>query len=178
MGRLTLITGGARSGKSSVAESMAAAVGGKVCYVATAEGLDDEMRERILRHVERRPPEWTTVEAPRALPEALTEAGRSHDCVIVDCLTVYISNCLADGTAPDDEVIEEAELVAETAREVPAEVVIITNEVGSGIVPANALARRFRDLQGVANQILATEADRVVHVTCGIPRFLKGAPAT
>jgi len=176
LGKVTLITGGARSGKSQIAERLVGDGGGRVCYVATAEPLDDEMRERIRRHVERRPSEWETVESPRGLPETLARVGREHDRVIVDCLTIYISNCLGDGAAPDDEIIEEAELIAETARDVPAEIVVITNEVGGGVVPANALARRFRDLQGLANQIVAKSADRVVLAVSGLGVVIKGEP--
>ena len=175
MAGLTLVTGGARSGKSAIAEGLIAGPG-SVCYIATAEAGDAEMAERIERHVRRRPPEWQTVECPRGLPDVLARVGREHDRVIIDCLTIYIANCLGDGSAPDDIVIEEADAVARLAADVPAEVVVITNEVGCGIVPANALSRRFRDLQGLANQAFAAAADRVVLAVSGLPVVLKGDP--
>ena len=176
MARITLITGGARSGKSAIAERIAgrACAGGPVAYVATAEPLDGEMRRRIAAHRRRRPKAWDTFESPRDLAGTVERAARGHGAVIVDCLTVYVSNLLGDGSATDEEVLAEVGRFAEAAGRSRAEVVVVTNEVGSGIVPENPLARRYRDLHGLANQILAKAAARVVLAVSGVPVVIKG----
>jgi adenosylcobinamide kinase/adenosylcobinamide-phosphate guanylyltransferase len=176
LARITLITGGARSGKSAIAERIAerACAGGRVAYVATAEPLDGEMRRRILSHRRRRPKEWDTFESPLHLAATVERAGRGHGAVIVDCLTVYVSNLLGDGAATDEEVLAEVARFAEAAGRSRAEVIVVTNEVGSGIVPDNALARRYRDLHGLANQVLAKAAARVVLAVSGVPVVIKG----
>jgi adenosylcobinamide kinase/adenosylcobinamide-phosphate guanylyltransferase len=169
MAKLVLVTGGARSGKSRFAEARVAelAPGGPWRYVATAEALDDEMRARIARHQARRGPAWSTVEAPRDPAGAFGPA-----CVLVDCLTLFVSNLML-GERSDDEVLAACTALAQAARRASMPVVIVTNEVGWGIVPENPLARRFRDLQGWANQVVAKEADEVVLVAAGLPLRLK-----
>ena len=169
MAKLVLVTGGARSGKSRIAEGRVAelAPAGPWRYVATAEALDDEMISRIARHQARRGPGWSTVEAPRDPARALGER-----CTLIDCLTLLVSNLMLDGRS-DDEVLAACDALAQAARQAPIPVVIVTNEVGHGIVPEHPLARRFRDLQGWANQAVAREAEEVLLVTAGLPLRIK-----
>jgi adenosylcobinamide kinase/adenosylcobinamide-phosphate guanylyltransferase len=170
---LTLVLGGARSGKSRYGEGLIAALPPPWqppwAYVATAEARDAEMAERITAHRARRGPQWRTVEAPRDLAAALADCRTTP--VLVDCLTLWLSNrMLADA----DIELEMARLEAAlAAAETP--VVLIANEVGSGIVPDHPLGRKFRDLQGVLNQRMAARADRVVLVVAGLPLALKGS---
>lgn len=166
---LALVLGGARSGKSRFAEGLLARHAPPWLYVATAEAGDAEMVTRIAAHKARRGTDWMTREAPRDLVGALAEPGDRP--VLVDCLTLWLSNLMLADAAIDAE-IARLEQALERAR---APVVLVANEVGSGIVPDNALARRFRDLQGQLNQRLAARADRVVLVVAGLPLFVKGA---
>ena len=165
---LTLVLGGARSGKSRHAESLIAAVPPPWVYVATAEARDAEMAERIARHRERRGAGWQTVEAPHDLPRTLSsiDAGRP---VLVDCLTLWLSNRMLVEADIEAEITRLEEAVA--GRQ--ASVIVVSNEVGQGIVPENALARRFRDLQGRLNQRMAASADRVVLMVAGLPLMVK-----
>lgn len=166
---LTLVLGGARSGKSRFAESLIARHPPPWFYIATAEAGDAEMAARIAAHKARRGMDWTTIETPRDLAGALAQHGNGP--VLVDCLTLWLSNLmLAD--ADIDAAVAWLEHAVEHAR---GPVVLVANEVGSGVVPENALARRFRDLQGQLNQRLAARADRVVLVVAGLPLFVKGA---
>jgi adenosylcobinamide kinase / adenosylcobinamide-phosphate guanylyltransferase len=168
--RLTLVTGGARSGKSRYAESLIAALPPPWVYVATAESGDAEMAARIAAHQAGRSPQWKIVEAPHALAGAFSQISAAAP-VLVDCLTLWLSNrCLA-GADIDVEVGQLANALARHA----GPVVLVTNEVGSGIVPDNALARRFRDEQGRLNQRIAALADRVVLVVAGLPLIVKGS---
>ena len=167
---LTLVIGGARSGKSAFAESLVLGSGRARRYVATAEARDDEMRDRIARHRRERGDGWMTVEAPLQLPEALAQVGRD-EVVLLDCATLWLTNHLL---ADHDLVAETGKLIAALTTCV-APVVIVSNETGWGIVPENALARRFRDEQGRLNQRLAAEARLVVTVIAGLPMVLKGA---
>lgn len=165
--KLTLVTGGARSGKSRLAERLVRAAGLPLTYIATAEAWDDEMRARIAAHRQDRGGDWTTVEAPRDLTGALDGAGGA---VLIDCATLWLSNTLL---AEADLEAEVAALLAALARH-SGPVVVVSNEVGWGIVPDNALARAFRDEQGRLNQRLAEGADLVVGVMAGLPLVLKG----
>jgi len=165
---LTLILGGARSGKSRYAEGLIAALPPPWLYVATAEAHDHEMAARIRAHRARRGASWRTIEAPRDLVAALGSCEQMP--VLVDCLTLWLSNVmLADGDI-DVEIENLERSLAATA--VP--VVLVANEVGSGIVPEFPLGRRFRDLQGMLNQRMAARADRVVLMVAGLPLALKG----
>ena len=166
---MTLVLGGARSGKSAYAESLFAGAG--AVYVATAEAIDDEMRDRIARHRARRGAQWTTVEAPLDLAGALGAPlpDASGAGVLVDCLTVWLGNLMHAGRDIDREARTLLESLA--VAEVP--LVLVANEVGLGVVPENALARAFRDHAGRLNQALAARADRVVLVTAGLPLDLK-----
>jgi len=166
---LTLVVGGARSGKSAFAEGLVTASGRARRYIATAEAWDDEMRDRIARHQSDRGAAWTTVEAPLDLAAALAGA-RSDEAVLVDCATLWLTKHLL---AEHDLAAETAGLLAALAAS-PAPVVIVSNETGWGIVPENALARRFRDEQGRLNQRLAAVSGLVVTVIAGLPMVLKG----
>jgi adenosylcobinamide kinase/adenosylcobinamide-phosphate guanylyltransferase len=167
--KLTLVLGGARSGKSRYGESLIAALPPPWLYVATAQALDEEMAERIGVHRARRAPNWRTIEAPRDLAAVLTAHAKMP--VLVDCLTLWLSNLMLAGADVESETSRLEEALATTA----APVVLVANEVGSGIVPDHPLGRRFRDLQGVLNQRMAARADRVVLMVAGLPLAVKGS---
>lgn len=167
--RVTLVLGGARSGKSRHAEALVRAAPGPWLYLATAQALDDEMAERISRHREDRGSDWTTREVPLDLAAAL-RAAEPGAAVLVDCLTLWLSNLMM---ADRDIEAEIAGLLA-GLQDCRARVVLVSNEVGLGIVPGNALARAFRDHAGRLNQAVAARADRVVFVAAGLPLVLKG----
>jgi adenosylcobinamide kinase/adenosylcobinamide-phosphate guanylyltransferase len=169
--RLTLVLGGARSGKSRYAERLITALPPPWIYAATGQALDDEMAARIDAHRARRGAGWTTVEAPRDLAAAL--AAHTRAPVLVDCLTLWLSNLMM----ADAQVEQEIDRLARALAAAAAPVVLVANEVGSGIVPDNALARRFRDLQGGLNQRIAALADQVVLLVAGLPLYVKGRPA-
>jgi adenosylcobinamide kinase / adenosylcobinamide-phosphate guanylyltransferase len=168
--KLTFVIGGARSGKSRYGESVIATLPPPWTYVATAEALDAEMAERIGAHRARRGANWRTIEAPRDLAAALNTCKAAP--VLVDCLTLWLSNLVLAGADIEAETVR-LDLALATVK---APVVLVANEVGSGIVPEHELGRRFRDLQGVLNQRIAARADRVVLVVAGLPLVLKGAP--
>ena len=168
---LTLVLGGARSGKSRYAEGAVMARPPPWIYVATAEPFDDEMKARIAEHRGRRGGQWQTVEAPLDLAPAIANAPPAAT-VLVDCLTLWLNNLMFKKR--DIEVETQRLETALGARKAPA--VLVSNEVGSGIVPENADARRFRDLQGRLNQRIAARADRVVLLVAGLPLVLKGQP--
>ncbi len=165
---LTLVLGGARSGKSRYAESLIGALPPPWTYVATAEAGDDEMTARIKTHRERRGTDWRTVEAPRDLHAALSKCGTMP--VLIDCLTLWLSNLM---TAEAD-IENEIERLEKALAAATAPVVLVANEVGLGIVPSFPLGRRFRDMQGVLNQRVAARADRVVLMVAGQPLAVKG----
>lgn len=165
---LTLVLGGARSGKSRHAETLMAALAPPWVYVATAEARDAEMAERIAHHRARRGTDWHAVEAPHDLAAALTSIDGARP-VLVDCLTLWLSNRML---AEADVEAEAAGLEAALAER-RAPVIVVSNEVGHGIVPDNALARRFRDLQGRLNQRIAARAGRVVLMVAGLPLMVK-----
>lgn len=166
--RVTLVLGGARSGKSALAEGVVRAAGPSPVYIATAEAWDDEMRARIAEHRAQRDGQgWRTVEAPLDLPGALAGAGDAP--VLVDCLTLWLTNLML---GEHDIPAAAAALLAALDR--PGPTVLVANEVGLGIVPDNALARRFRDAAGRLNQQVAARADTVVFTAAGLPMVLKG----
>lgn len=174
-----LVTGGARSGKSAFAERYAARYGKKIAYIATAQIYDHEMRRRVDLHQARRPRDWTTYEAPCEAEKAIAEAAKAHDTILFDCLTLYISNMLCAASAPNDadqrhaEMERHVEALIAHAKKSGRRVIFVTNEVGMGIVPENALAREYRDLAGLANQRVARCADAVYLVASGIPVDIK-----
>lgn len=168
--KLILITGGAKAGKSNFAKKLAEAMGGgAVSFMATAEPLDPEMRKRIARHQAERPASWETLEEPLELPQALLAAR--HTVVLLDCLTLWVSNLLM---AKRDVEAAAENLLAAHAKTSKA-LLVVTNEVGLGIVPDNPLARAYRELLGTANQRLAEKADKVYLLVSGIPVQIKGA---
>jgi adenosylcobinamide kinase/adenosylcobinamide-phosphate guanylyltransferase len=169
MRRVTLVLGGARSGKSHYAEGLARRPGGQPTYIATAEITDAEMRERIARHREDRGVRWRTIEAPLDLVTALLQADGPKSFTLIECLTVWINNLIYHGK----DVAGEVENFRTSLAGNKGHVVIVANEVGLGIVPDNALARRFRDEAGRANQAIADVADEVVFVAAGLPMMLK-----
>lgn len=174
MGRLILVTGGARSGKSDFAQNLALELGGDdVVFVATAEPGDEEMRRRIAAHRQSRPTAWRTVEAPRRIGEAI-ENGEAARVIVVDCLTLLVSNVLlADDHHAEFAVQEEVRGLMDATRAITATVIVVTNEVGLGIVPADRLTRHYRDLLGRANAMLAQRAEQVYLLISGLPIELK-----
>ena len=168
---VTLVLGGARSGKSRYAESLVAGAPPPWIYIATAEAFDDEISQRIAEHKARRDRRWQTVEAPRDIVDALVDV-RPGASILIDCVTLWLSNLLLAEVDIEQEMKRLDAALAQSRRAT----VLVANEVGCGIVPDNALARRFRDLQGRLNQQLAVRADRVVLMVAGLPLFVKGQP--
>lgn len=169
-----LILGGARSGKSGHGEALAMQSGLEVTYIATAQVYDDsEMRARIEAHRLRRPAHWSLEEAPLALGDAIDRHARADRLLLVDCLTLWLTNVLLDG---DERFDHEYGRLLEALDEAPGRVVMVSNEVGQGIVPMNALSRRFVDEAGWLHQTLASRCQRVWWVVAGLPQCLKGEP--
>ena len=167
-GRVTLVLGGARSGKSRYAEWLIATYPKPWVYIATADAKDSEMAERIAAHKARRAEGWQTIEAPHELPEALAAAPQDA-AVLVDCLTLWLSNLMLGNFKVDVMTTRlEQELAARSGP-----TVLVSNEVGLGIVPDNELGRRFRDAQGALNQRIAAKAARVIMMVAGIPVAVK-----
>jgi len=166
--KVTLVLGGARSGKSRYAETLVEALPAPWIYVATAEALDGEMRTRIAIHQARRDARWRTMEVSRALPEALDDMP-AGGTVLVDCLTLWLTNLLLD----DADIPAAIERLEESLRRPAGPIVLVSNEVGLGIVPEHALARRFRDEAGRLHQRVAALADHVVLMVAGIPMVVK-----
>lgn len=179
MGKIILVTGGARSGKSRFAEQYVARVGQHIGYIATAEVYDEEMAFRVKLHRQRRPAEWKTYEAPLDAHVALREAGRECDAILFDCLTLYMSNiiCSLDSIADSHQnyslAKEKLDALIDQAKANRGTTVFVTNEVGSGIVPGDHLSREYRDVAGIANQWMARAADEVYLVVCGLAVNIK-----
>ncbi len=178
-GKIVLITGGTRSGKSVFAEQYAAAQSDQVAYIATAHVYDQEMQSRVNLHRKRRPDTWQTFEAPYHADQIFLEAAKKADVILFDCLTLYTSNLLLSDSTPAKReeryqyMMEEIDKLLYSSRESQATVIFVTNEVGMGIVPENALAREYRDIAGMVNQKIAAESDEVYLVICGLPVELK-----
>jgi adenosylcobinamide kinase/adenosylcobinamide-phosphate guanylyltransferase len=170
----TLILGGARSGKSRYAEQCARDSGLEVVYIATAEAGDAEMARRIAEHRARRPPSWGLIEEPLALARVLADNAAPTRCLVVDCLTLWLSNLLAE----EGLLKTERAALLDVLPTLPGEIYLISNEVGQGIVPANALARRFVDEAGWLHQDLARICERVLWITAGLPQILKDKHGT
>ena len=162
---LTVLLGGARSGKSELSSRLASAAEGPVVVVVTAEARDEEMTERIRRHREARPAAWTTVEVPIELAAAARDLA-SDAFVVLDCLSLWVSNAMEAGL-DDDRIVEEAREIATVLAKREAPSVVVSNEVGLGIVPVNALARRYRDTLGRINATFVGEAQRAYFVVGG-----------
>jgi len=173
MKKFTFIVGGARSGKSRYAQELAKRISKKVVFVATCVPHDKEMKERIALHRKVRPRYWKVIEEPRAIRSILPGLKQGFDVVIIDCLGLLISNFLLDGLK---EVAIEKEItsIVDSLSRAKFTSIVVSNEVGGGVVPGNALARKFRDLTGLANQIMAKKADSVVFMQSGIPTIIKG----
>ena len=191
MGKLTLILGGARSGKSTYAEERAKDAGGdSVLYVATSETKDEEMQQRVEKHRADRPSGWETVEASRNVAQAIRQERSAAKVILLDCMTFLVANHLMDAAAPEDDPFDapssdpfdaqiEADVVAEVEaiiaymNESDAEILVVSNEVGLGVVPPYELGRAYRDILGRANQVLARHADEVLLLVAGIPMQVK-----
>lgn len=179
-----LIVGGARSGKSAHAERLATESGLQVVYVATAQVLDGEMERRVALHRERRPVDWGLVESPLNLAETLQRHARVDTCLLVDCLTLWLSNLLFAGEAARQaeagEAIDcprfsgETKTLIDVLPHLPGRVIMVSNEVGCGVVPMHAVSRLFADEQGRLNQRVAAVCDAVTLVAAGLPLRLKG----
>jgi len=168
---IILITGGARSGKSQYAERRAIELGGRPLYVATAGANDEEMVQRIAEHRNRRGTQWRTIEEPLELAEALLAEHGKTDCALVDCLTLWNSNLLI--RCDDKYAREKVEELIAKLQQLNFHLVFVTNEVGSGIVPDNPLARKFRDLAGWTNKRMAQAANEVILMVAGVPIIAK-----
>lgn len=168
-----LVLGGARSGKSAYAQARAEALAGRLIYIATAQAFDAEMVDRIARHQADRDTRWTTVEEPLDLPAAIVANSRANSVVLVDCLTLWASNLLL----ADHDLGAALQALAKAVAGSQGAVILVANEVGLGIVPDNALARRFRDYAGSINQAVAAAASEVVMMFAGLPMTLKPLPS-
>jgi len=177
MARLILITGGARSGKSSYALSIAEKISDKRIFIATCPNLDSEMSERIRRHIrEREGRGWQTIEEKTELGDLFPEKVRKMDVVVIDCITLWVNNILymlGENNVDDHEIQKLCGLWIKKMMQYSGTVICVTNEVGMGIVPENKLARKYRDLVGSCNQLLGKAADEVILVSCGIPLSVK-----
>lgn len=170
-----LILGGARSGKSSLAEKIAKESGKHVIYVATATVHDDEMQQRIERHIDDRPSHWTTVEEPIKLAEVLTQYSNEDVCILVDCLTLWLTNLLMKKTDCVADYKAELLQVLAATDSFSGPIILVSNEVGQGIVPMGALSRRFVDEAGWLHQDIARVAQQVTFVVAGLPLVLKNS---
>ncbi len=183
---LVLITGGARSGKSSQAVALAQTIAGPVFFLATAQPVDEEMAERIRRHRRLRPPHWVTIEEPLHLAHALATHASRGAVVVVDCLAVWLGNLVygqlgesgphsqQEAAALRQRALAEAEALCRLHDSLALRLIVVTSEVGMGIVPASPLGRLYRDVLGEVNQLLARRADRVLWMVAGIPVTVKG----
>lgn len=186
MGRIVLVTGGARSSKSrygqDLVEKKARERGSRPLYVATAQAFDEEMEDRIRRHQADRGASWVTLEAPLSVADALSGAISAHPVVLIDCLTLLSTNILMahenePAAVAEAAVTAEVEAICQVARDSDSMVVLVTNEVGMGVVPDSPLGRLFRDIAGRANQVAASRSDEVVFMVSGIPMVIKGDAA-
>ncbi|WP_171130820.1 MULTISPECIES: bifunctional adenosylcobinamide kinase/adenosylcobinamide-phosphate guanylyltransferase [unclassified Ruegeria] len=166
---LTLVLGGAASGKSEFSEQLVVSYGKNRVYLASSQVFDDEMRQKVERHIVQRGAGWTTIEAPFDLGPALCDLTADDACLI-DCATMWLTNHLL----AEHDLQAQQDALLQALRDCAAQVVIVSNEVGHGIVPDNALSRRFREAQGRLNIALAAQADLVVQITAGLPLVLKG----
>ena len=171
---MILITGGCRSGKSRFASDFANQHFSKKLYLATCEALDEEMAQRIEHHKKMRGPEWQTLEEPIKIVGGIRQYEDGVEVILLDCITLWLSNLLTKGNT-DLKIMDEINRFVEMIKQTPASLVIVSNEVGMGIVPVDPLGRRFRDLSGMANQRIGQVAETVIFMVSGIPIFLKGA---
>lgn len=184
-GEMILVLGGARSGKSAYAQKLAQSQELPVTYLASAIPLDEEMRQRIVRHRETRPKEWTTVEAPYSADKEVIALCSEKRLVIWDCITVFLTNLMLkgsqEGEGPDEieaSILSRFQMMFSEAEGLPGTLIAVSNEVGLGLVPEYPLGRNFRDLAGRVNQLLAQQADKVFLMVAGLPLQIKGAGVT
>jgi len=170
--KVIFITGGARSGKSRFAEELAQNFPGPKAYLATAQPLDQEMAERILRHKQSRAGDWHTLEEPLRVAEAIRKNGDRFDLILLDCLTLWISNLMMAGWS-EENILGEADRLMQAGQATECSLIFVGNEVGMGIVPDNLQARTFRDLSGLVQQKIAREADEVYLMVSGLPQRIK-----
>lgn len=171
-----LILGGARSGKSAYAEQLAKSTDLAVTYVATAQVYDDEFAQRVAHHQARRPQGWQLVEAPFELAETLRAHDDSNQCIIVDCLTLWLAQCICPDCESPETVswVQERQALLEVLPTLKSKVLLVSNEVGMGIVPLGEINRQFQDEQGRLNQAVAELAEKVTFIAAGLPLKLKG----
>ena len=170
--KIIFITGGARSGKSRFAEELAQNFPGPKAYLATAQPLDGEMAERILRHKQSRAGDWHTLEEPLRVAEAIRKNGDRFHLILLDCLTLWISNLMMAGWS-EENILGEADRLMQAGQATECSLIFVGNEVGMGIVPDNLQARTFRDLSGLVQQKIAREADEVYLMVSGLPQRIK-----
>ena len=178
MNAITFVIGGCRSGKSRYATDLAAQLSKKQkIFIATCQPQDEEMRQRVARHQKDRGKTWITLEVPIELPEAITRNGSRGNLILVDCLTLWISNLLTrtPKISEDDVIASVDNLTRALLHAAKCPVILVSNEVGTGIVPENRLARQFRDIMGMTNQRVAACADAVIWMVAGIPVKIKGS---
>ena len=184
MSQFTLVTGGAKSGKSSFAELLAAQAKRPVIYIATAQIRDEEMAHRVKKHQEQRPSTWQLIEEPQNIRDTLFQFKDNDGIILLDCVTLWLTNLLLAGQAENDDhkfnnvepqILATVQDVARLAQDIKPRVIFVTNEVGQGIVPEYPLARAYRDLAGRSNQILAQSADYVYLVVAGLPIEIKNS---
>jgi adenosylcobinamide kinase/adenosylcobinamide-phosphate guanylyltransferase len=173
----TLVLGGCKSGKSRHAQKLAESLTpGRRLYIATCVPLDQEMRDRVQRHQDDRDKTWSTLETPIEIGEIIKLKSCDYGGILLDCLTLWVTNMIMEGME-QPEIIEKTRSLCDVIKQSACPVIAVSNEVGAGIVPENKLARMFRDVQGIVNQIVAAELDRVVVTFAGIPMTLKGKAA-
>ncbi len=172
MSEITFILGGARSGKSSFALKAALESGGKTAFIATCQPLDPEMKKRILRHKKARPSHWQTYEEPREIAGLLKRISGKFDIIIIDCLTLLVSNLMMDGQK-EAAIKKELNKTLDALKKIKADAILVSNEVGLGIVPDSKLGREFRDIAGRVNQMAAAKANKVFFLVSGIPWRIK-----
>ncbi len=171
---ITLLLGGVRSGKSHYAQNLATGCD-RVAFIATAEALDAEMQSRIARHRETRPSSWTTIESPLSLENAILQCSGKFDMVLVDCLTLWTSNLMTAEDRNIDRIFARADRLCDSLRQTASPVVLVSNEVGSGVVPASDDGRLYADLLGGVNRRVAAVADNVLLLVAGYPLAVKGS---
>ncbi|KAF0865343.1 bifunctional adenosylcobinamide kinase/adenosylcobinamide-phosphate guanylyltransferase [Pseudomonas sp. LD120] len=169
---LQLILGGARSGKSRLAEKLAIDSALAVTYIATSQPLDGEMNQRIAHHRERRPAQWGLIEEPLELARVLQQAADVERCLLVDCLTLWLTNLLM--LEDDERLVAERDALLQCVATLPGEIIFVSNETGMGVVPLGELTRRYVDEAGWLHQALAERCQRVVLTVAGLPLILKG----
>ena len=170
---LQLILGGARSGKSRLAEKLASDTGLQVIYIATSQPLDGEMNQRVASHRQRRPDHWGLVEEPVELARVLKKSARPDSCLLVDCLTLWLTNLLM--LENPQRLAQEREALLDCLAGLPGEIIFVSNETGLGVVPLGELTRRYVDEAGWLHQALAERCQRVVFTVAGLPMTLKGS---